>query len=457
MKAILLSAVLAASIAPAIQAAPLPRPIDDNDFRPVAGPGEDEDAKVELGRVLFFDRILSGNKNISCATCHHPLTGTGDALSLPIGEGGSGLGSARNTGAGKHAVKERVPRNSPALFNLGAKEFRAMFHDGRVQPCSGMPSGFCSPAGIDLPSGLENPLAVQAMFPVTSGTEMAGQAGENNIADAAADEDLPALWDLLAARLRNIPEYCGLFADAYGLRCKDITFVDAANAIAAFEIKVWRADDSPFDRYVRKDRAALGGQGSDTVKGMELFYGKARCARCHRGKFQTDQRFHAIAMPQIGPGKGDGLSGHEDFGRERVTGLERHRYKFRTPTLRNVELTAPYGHAGAFATLEAMIRHHTDPEYELYDYDQYQAVLPSRPDLDAVDFSLFDEVDQPTLHAIADAADLNALSINLTDAEITQLVAFLKALTGEKSRDLRSEIPARVPSGLPVNEAGTTN
>ncbi|MGI9452659.1 MAG: cytochrome-c peroxidase, partial [Geminicoccaceae bacterium] len=334
---------------------------------------------------------------------------------------------------------------------------RVMFHDGRVQPCSGKPSGFCSPADEDLLSGLDGPLAVQAMFPVTSATEMAGQQGENKIADAAAANDLPALWDRIAARLRNIPEYCNLFADAYGIRCREVTFAHAANAIAAFEAKTWRADDSPFDHYLRKDKTALGGPHSDKVKGMELFYGKARCSRCHRGKFQTDQRFHAIAMPQIGPGKGDGLSGHEDFGRGRVTGLERHRYKFRTPTLRNVELTAPYGHAGAFATLEAMIRHHTDPEDELYDYDRDQAVLPSRPDLDEIDFILFDEVDQPALHAIADAADLDALSIHLTDTEIEQLVAFLKALTGERSRDLRGDIPERVPSGLPVNEAGVTN
>ena len=71
-------------------------------------------------------------------------------------------------------------------------------------------------------------------------------------------------------------------------------------------------------------------------RGMELFYGKAKCATCHSGVLQTDQEFHAIAMPQVGPGKGHGDSGHEDFGRGAVTGDVADRYRFRTPSLRNV-------------------------------------------------------------------------------------------------------------------------
>lgn len=430
----------------------LPRTVKDKDFRPLAFDGQDEEAKIELGRLLFFDRILSGNKNISCATCHHPLTSTGDALSLPIGEGGNGLGTERDTGIGDDKVEERVPRNSPALFNLGAKQFRIMFHDGRVQECRKKPSGFCTPAGDDLPFGLESVLAAQAMFPVTSATEMAGQEGENGIADFAADGDLPGLWGELASRLQAIPEYCDLFADAYGLHCGEITYADAANAIAAFEASAWRADDSPFDRFLRWDRHALGGKKSDAAKGVRLFYGKARCSQCHRGKFQTDHRFHAIGAPQIGPGKGDGVTGREDFGRERVTGKKKHLFRFRTPTLRNVELTAPYGHAGAHATLEGIIRHHLDPENGLFHYERDQAVLPSRADLDAIDFSLFDEPGQPALHDIADAVRSKRLPKHLTDGEINKLVAFLHALTGDRSRDLRDDIPDRVPSGLPVNE-----
>jgi cytochrome c peroxidase len=158
-----------------------PMSVTDNDFYPAPS-----SAKVELGKALFYDKIISGNKNTSCATCHHPLAGTGDGLALPIGEGGKGLGVTRDTGSGDDAVHERVPRNAPHVFNLGAKEFAVMFHDGRVTADNSQASGFASPAGVQLPLGLDNPLAVQAMFPVTSATEMAGQTDENPVADAAA-------------------------------------------------------------------------------------------------------------------------------------------------------------------------------------------------------------------------------------------------------------------------------
>jgi len=153
--------------------AELPAPATDDDFYPR------DPAKEELGKLLFSDKILSGNLNLSCATCHHPLSDTGDGLSLPIGEGGNGLGVTRDTGQGAAAVPERVPRNAPPVFNLGAKEYERMFHDGRVAVDPAQPSGFLSPAGDALPAGLANVLAAQAMFPVTSGTEMAGQEGEN--------------------------------------------------------------------------------------------------------------------------------------------------------------------------------------------------------------------------------------------------------------------------------------
>lgn len=452
MKPILLSALVIVWLSAHAHAGMLPQEVEDEDYRPLSTDTQDEDAKIELGRLLFFDRILSGNKNISCATCHHPLTSTGDSLSLPIGEGGNGLGPGRDTGLGDDRVEERAPRNSPALFNLGAKEFRVIFHDGRLKECPSRPSGFCSPAGDHLPLGLDNVLAAQAMFPVTSATEMAGQEGENAIADLAVAGDLLGLWGELAMRLQAIPEYCDLFADAYGLACDEVTYMDAANAIAAFEAASWRSDDSPFDRFLRMEPEALGDEQADAFQGMRLFYGKARCARCHVGKFQTDHAFHAIGAPQIGPGKGDGMTGREDFGRERVTGEWRDRFKFRTPTLRNVALTGPYGHAGAHATLSAMIRHHIDPESGLFDYDRTQAVLPSRPDLDAIDFSLFDEPGQPAIVDIANAVRPNLMPKNLTDREINQLVAFLEALTGDGSQDLRDDIPDRVPSGLPVNE-----
>ncbi len=178
----------------------VPGPITDEDYRENGMPLE---AKVALGNFLFFDKELSGNRNISCATCHHALTDTGDGLSLPVGEGGRGLGVTRDTGTGGDEIHERVPRNAPPIFNLGAREFQRIFHDGRVEVDPSQPSGFRNPAGNDLPLGLDSALAVQAMFPVQSATEMAGQAGENPIADAAVAGNLAGaggVWELLALR-----------------------------------------------------------------------------------------------------------------------------------------------------------------------------------------------------------------------------------------------------------------
>ncbi len=422
----------------------LPAPVTDPDYYDGGTP---DAAMVALGRQLFFDKILSGNRNISCATCHHPFAGTGDGLSLPVGEGGRGLGVARDTGSGPDAVHERVPRNAPPLFNLGARQFAVLFHDGRVQPNSAMPSGIESPAGFELPEGLDNPLAAQAMFPVTSGTEMAGQAGENAIADAAAAGDLAGVWERLAGRLRSVPAYVQQFVTVFDdvHAAGDLTFVHAANAIAAYEAAHWRADNSPFDRFLRGERRAMS---VSAIAGMRVFYSprKGDCAACHSGVFQTDHSFRAIAVPQLGPGKGDGPRGYEDFGRERVTGIVSDRYRFRVPSLRNVAQTAPYGHSGAFDTLEGMLRHHLDTAASLRAYDASQAALPSRADLDAMDLQALS--DPGVVANIAAASELAPVA--LTDREIRQLVDFLHALTDPAMLDMRGDVPRSVPSGLPL-------
>ena len=433
-----------------VLADPLPAPAMNSDFHDNGSPSP---LKVELGKMLFFDKILSGNLNISCASCHHALTGTGDGLSLPVGEGGRGLGVTRNTGSGNDSVPERVPRNAPPVFNLGALEFTRMFHDGRVEEDPTEPSGFRSPAGDDLPDGLENVLAVQAMFPVTSGTEMAGQAGENDQANAGAAGELAGpdgVWDLIAKKLQSIPEYVDLFKATYPNEIQDegdINYVHVANAIAAFEARDWRFDNSPFDQYLRGNKKALS---TEALIGMNVFYGKAGCGSCHQGTFQTDHDFHAIAMPQIGAGKGDNLpgydDGHDDFGRERVSGDSADRFRFRTPSLRNVALTPPYGHSGAYNTLEAVVRHHLDAVNSLHEYDTEQATLPSRPDLDELDFIVMN--DDFRRDAIAQANEL--APVRLKEKDFRELMAFLHALTDPAALDLRGDVPASVPSGLPM-------
>jgi cytochrome c peroxidase len=325
-----------------------------------------------------------------------------------------------------------------------------MFYDARLEEDALHPSGFQSPADLDLPEGLESALAAQAMFPVTSVTEMAGQDGENEVAHAAATGNLAGpdgVWELLAQRLRDNDEYAQMLVDAFEdvTSVADITFVHAANAIAAFEGAAWRATDSPFDRFLRGDRHAMS---LSAQKGMRLFYGAAGCASCHRGVFQTDHQFHAVAMPQIGPGKGDGPDGRDDYGRERVTGNPADRYKFRTPSLRNVALTAPYGHDGAYDTLEAAVHHQFDPVEGLDCYDTGQAVLPSRPDLDAQDFVVHND---PSRRAeIAAFCELDP--VQLTETQFGQLMDFLHALTDPGSVDLRWDVPTRVPSGASLVE-----
>ena len=429
----------------------LPSALTEADFRQPSA------EKVELGKNLMFDKILSGNKNISCGTCHHVLTDTGDGLSLSVGEGGQGLGVMRNTGVGADAIVERVPRNAPPIFNLGAEFFTVLFHDGRVNVDETYPSNCKTPAGFDLPGTLDDVLACQAMFPVTSATEMAGQAGENPIADAASVGNLAGpggVWELLAQRLQAIPDYVDLFKAAFPseiIVASDITYAHAADALSAFEGDVWRADNSPFDRFLRGDKKAMS---AAAIRGMKLFYKGdnqgASCAQCHDGVFQTDNSFHAIAMPQIGVGRGSDspgkTGGHEDFGREQVTGNPDDTLKFRTPTLRNVALTAPYGHSGAYDTLRGVVDHHLDAVNSLYNYDSSQAVLISRPDLDSEDFITMSDADR--VNYIAAYNGLPAMAYS--ERQVDLIMDFLNALTDPISLDLRANFPRSVPSGLSI-------
>lgn len=440
-------------------------------------------AQVELGRKLFFDKVLSGNRNISCSSCHHPELGTSDGVALPLGEGATGLGRNRRVKTDEPMLG-RVPRNSQALYFLGAREYSRLFHDGRVEvdDHNNWPSGYWSPAREQLPAGLDNVLAVQAMFPVISDIEMAGHKGENEIANAVASDQLNLAWNLLADRLRQIPEYVRLFKVAYpSIKHKDqIQLVQAANAIAAFETVAFRADGSPFDQYLTtRDPDVLGDRA---YRGMKLFYGSAGCGDCHSGKLQSDQQFHAIAVPQLGPGKNDGwdqsywqktgyMARVEDYGRARVTQREEDKYRFRTPSLRNVELTAPYGHSGVFNSLEDMVRHHADPVGSLNNYQVSQAILPPldnviettaegsqliyRPVNPArLSSYLMRDIwviqSQTLRQSIADANELQRKDFSEND--IADLVSFLKALTDPQSKQTVSLIPESVPSGLDVDQ-----
>lgn len=399
--------------------------------------------RVMLGQLLFYDPILSGSQQVSCATCHHPRFGTGDGVSLSLGDGASGLGPDRVVDP-DNPPEQRIPRNAPALFNLGEAEFTVMFHDGRLEADPNLPSGIRTPLGESMAEGFESVLAAQAMFPVLSADEMAGHYSENPIAQAVrmGHLSLPGgAWDQIAERVANIPDYRAQF-DAILGESTEITFADIGNVIADFIAFEWRATDSPYDRHLAGADALSDAQ----LRGMDLFYGKAGCGVCHAGPFQTDHAFHAIAMPQLGPGKAARFETHaRDEGRMRVTGAVEDAYAFRTPSLRNVVHTAPYGHAGAYRSLEAAVRHHLDPVASLYAYDRSEAILPV---LDgANDWRVMDDRDE--VAAIAEANDLEPTA--LTDTDVADILAFLEALTDPTSLEGRLGIPESVPSGLPID------
>lgn len=422
----------------------LPTPITNELYHPY------DENRALLGQKLFYDPLLSGNRNISCATCHHPDLASADGLPLGIGEGGSGIGKNRTIGSGQDLIRRRVPRNSPALFNLGAREFTSLFHDGRVEIDEKDPSGFDSPADEDTPTGLMTILATQALFPLTSDVEMAGQGTENDIGQALEDiygNPWKSVWAKVEQRLRQSEPYLPLFQNAYPeiRSAKDITIVHYANAVGDFVNAEWRSSQSPFDRYMAGEQQALTEQQQI---GLDLFYGKANCASCHSGPFLTDQKFHAIAMPQIGPGRVARLEAiRHDRGRAGATNLIEDRYKFRTPSLRNIALTAPYGHSGAFATLEGVVRHHLDPVSSFEQFSLRSVALPQHPRLSSEDgFIMQDRRERRRILAA------NVLKpVSLKDEEVDALIAFLKALTDTSAVPGRLGIPDSVPSGLPID------
>jgi len=319
-----------------------------------------------------------------------------------------------------------------------------MFWDGRV---SGSPEmGFSTPAGGMLPDGLDNVLAVQAMFPVTSRDEMRGTPGERDVFGmenelaSIPEDDLTQIWNALMARLLAIPAYQSYFRAAYpDVNQDDLGFQHAANAIAAFEAASWTFDDSPWDQYLSGDESALS---NSEKRGAILFYSEAKCYTCHATNLQTDQDFHNIGVPQLGPGKDENTS--LDFGRWLVTNDPNHRFSFRTPSLRNVSLTGPWMHNGAYNELDEVVRHHLNPEAALINYDIENLPKELRDSC---------QVDSETTQMILETLDpMLDVSMELSEDKIADLVIFLHALTSPSAIDLRRFIPDRVPSGLPVRD-----
>lgn len=385
---------------------------------------------VRLGQALAFDKVLSGNRDISCMTCHLPALATGDGRSLSIGQGATGLGLNRN-----HPDGVFIPRNAPPLFNLTT--FSSLFWDGRVSVDDA--GRFHTPAGDALTPEMTRvfefgPASALGLFPVLSREEM--RAARGNELAAISDADMPGVWRALMQRLGAIPEYRRMFEAAYpGTRFEEMSFAHASNAIGGFLIDSFSFADTPWDRFLRGNDQALS---REQLEGAQIFL-SIRCVQCHNGAAFTDNQFHNVAVAQFGPGKGNGPGGNDDFGRMNVTGLATDQYRFRTTPLRNVELTAPYGHDGALAELRAFIDHYSESDLKLRAFDPNSLEPLLRGTL------------VPNVEDILANRDEILSGVVLPAETVDQLTTFMSALTDPAARHLDRVVPGRVPSGLPVD------
>jgi len=280
---------------------------------PIDNPNSKE--KELLGKLLFYDPILSGGKDIACATCHHPATGYAEFLDLSIGSNGLGLGS-------KRAFKEpnNIPlmkRNSPTILNTayngihGKEDYdpenAPMFWDDRVKS-----------------------LEKQALEPIKTMEEMKGVHFSKS-----------QILTEVSTRLQSISEYKNLFAEAFGPDTP-IDSIHIGKAIAAFE-RTLVANNSRFDQYMAGDVNVISHAEKE---GLELFK-SVGCINCHNGPMFSDYKLHVLGVPEnkkvLEPD-----SGFEES------------FAFRTASLRNLRFTAPYMHNGAFQNLKQVLEFYED-------------------------------------------------------------------------------------------------
>ena len=408
------------------------------------------DPKARLGKKLFFSKGLGGDNDSACVTCHHPSLGGGDDLSLSIGVGAEtpdllGPGRFHGMAATGYDGSPPVPRNAPTTFNIALWD-QAMFHDGRVESIGKTAgkngddgSGIRTPDsafGVADPDAGATLTAAQSRFPITSPEEMQGfifQAG-NTTAElrTALEEKL------------TLSGWGTHFAMAYsdGL----VTHQRIAEAIGEYE-RSQVFVDSPWKAYVEGNNTAIS---ESAKRGATLFFsstadGGANCSSCHAGDFFTDEQYHVLATPQIGRGKGNGTSGSDDFGRFRESQVAADMYRFRTATLLNVEVTGPWGHAGAYTLLENMVRHMLDPEKAIanYDFDQLDSAQGIHVSNMLANTQL--ALDQLAANRTNNVSGVHEV-VDFTEENVTDLVEFLKALTDPCVKD-RACLAPWIPQG----------
>jgi cytochrome c peroxidase len=447
-----------------------------------------DDPLVVLGKALFFTKALSVDREVACVSCHHPFFGFGDNLPIPVGvdaENHEILGPGRKrkkTGPGQIPGFGRgdapMPRNSPTLIGLAFWD-QSITWDGTVFSETGTPgmSGVDGRivAPVDTPPvrGIfTHPLlprsdylryeqkfdagmpisAGHGMFPAAVSAAMRGSGF-----GARTAPTMPLQTDLevragIAERIGNYGsgagalaknEWLPLFRAGFGLPEADPETLVTANkisiAMAAYE-RTMTFTDTPWKAYVQGDDGAISPAAK---RGALLFYkpvaeGGANCASCHPGDFFTDEKYWVLAVPQIGRGKTDINRPHDsndDWGRAHITGHRDDKYAYRTPTLLGVEVTPPFGHSGVFNTLEEIVRHHLNPEKSVREFDFKQVSTEGGP----VNLRFSKEHTERALKKLRQQRSAGKpgviADVALSDAQVDDLLQFLKALTDPCLRD----------------------
>ncbi len=354
---------------------------------------EFEPEMAAVGRLLFESELLSLTHNVSCRNCHLDEYGSADGLPLAHGAGGIGEGLER-----MKSPAGILSRNTLALWGRGGVGFDVFFWDGRVDASSGEVR---SQFGIMAPS--DDPLVVTVHLPPVEFREM---IGESDSTEWLRQGDVSAAaWVLqeIARRIRETPEIAAPLAEASGMDVGELSYLQIAEAIAAFIRSEFRLRETAFHRFIFKGEPL----SDQELAGGLLFYGRGRCSICHNGPYFSDLKFHVIPFAQFGFGfNGFGI----DYGRYNFTQDQRDRYAFRTPPLYNVTKTAPYSHSGVEPDLAGAIRAHVDP-------------------LAKIDTSRLSALDRAEVYRKIAIWSLEpSYAVELSDAEITKLVAFLATL-----------------------------
>jgi cytochrome c peroxidase len=388
--------------------------------------------QAEIGRNLFFDRLIGVQLDNTCAGCHSPTRGFGDTQSIAIGIDNNNL-------VGPNRAGPRNQRRTPMILNNAF--FPKLMWNSRFSSNSGDPFDnsrgftFPPPEGSSL-SYLPHLLVAQAFIPPTERNEMAG------FDFVGTNQDIR---DFVVQRLNDTPAYLEMFRRAFELSPSEpITYDHMATAITEFEFSQTYAD-APIDRFARGEHGAMT---TPEKMGAMLFFGKAGCVACHAVAGSSNEMFsdftpHVLGVPQVAPAVTnsifDGPGANEDFGLEQVTGNDADRYKFRTTPLRNVALQAAFFHNGAFTHLDEAILHHLDVTSSALSYKPV-----------GLDADLTGPVG-PVLPVLANLDRLVTTPIRLTAEEFNALVAFVgNGLLDERAKpeNLVRLIPSQLPSGL---------